>query len=214
MAERRMFAKTIVESGAFYKLTPKAQCLYLHLNMVADDDGLLNNAFVICRSLGLSKNVLQELVDSRFILDCGNDIVCIKHWKINNTIAKDRYKPSVYQDVLQNLYIKENKSYTECKQNGNNLASQIRVDKIREDKSKEEDIQMYNARYLESGVPAVIIDNAISYYNRYHLGDLSKELGDRCYLKIVDVLLNNDICDKDAYIYRMVENEQNGKVQA
>ena len=38
MAEKRMFAKTIVESGAFYNLSPKAQCLYLHLNMNADEN--------------------------------------------------------------------------------------------------------------------------------------------------------------------------------
>ena len=59
MAERRMFAKTIVESDAFLSQSVKAQCLYLHLGMSADDDGILNNALSICRGLGFKKDVLD-----------------------------------------------------------------------------------------------------------------------------------------------------------
>ena len=38
MAERRMFAKTIVLSDAFLDMPMSARCLYFTLGMLADDD--------------------------------------------------------------------------------------------------------------------------------------------------------------------------------
>ena len=43
MAERRMFAMTIIDSDAFLDMPLSAQSLYFHLCMRADDDGFLNN---------------------------------------------------------------------------------------------------------------------------------------------------------------------------
>ena len=42
MAERRMFAKTIVLSDAFLDMPPTARCLYFTLGMLSDDDGFVN----------------------------------------------------------------------------------------------------------------------------------------------------------------------------
>lgn len=41
MAERRMFAKTIVTSDEFLDMPATARCLYFTLGMFADDDGVL-----------------------------------------------------------------------------------------------------------------------------------------------------------------------------
>ena len=43
MAERRMFAKTVIDSDAFLDMPMSAQALYFHMAMRADDDGFLNN---------------------------------------------------------------------------------------------------------------------------------------------------------------------------
>ena len=43
MAERRMFAKTIIDSDAFLDMPHTTQLLYFHLSMRADDDGFINN---------------------------------------------------------------------------------------------------------------------------------------------------------------------------
>ena len=43
MAERRMFAKSIIDSDAFLEMPNDAQNLYFHLAMRADDDGFVNN---------------------------------------------------------------------------------------------------------------------------------------------------------------------------
>ena len=43
MAEKRMFARKIIDSDAFLEMPLSAQALYFHLNMRADDDGFVNN---------------------------------------------------------------------------------------------------------------------------------------------------------------------------
>ena len=43
IAERRMFAKTIIDSDVFLDMPLSTQALYFHLSMRADDDGFINN---------------------------------------------------------------------------------------------------------------------------------------------------------------------------
>lgn len=112
MAERRMFTSKIVESDDFIEMPFSAQCLYFHLNMNADDDGFLNNAQKIRKSIEASQSDLDLLIEKRFILSFDNVIV-IKGWRMNNQIRKDRYKPTQYTDLFQKLKIKKDGSYTE-----------------------------------------------------------------------------------------------------
>lgn len=112
MAERRMFAKKIVESDAFLDMPLSSQALYFHLCMGADDDGFLNAPKRIMRMLGCAKGDLEILARNRFILCFDSGIVVIKHWKINNDIRKDRYKPTQYTEELSQLTIKDNSAYT------------------------------------------------------------------------------------------------------
>lgn len=51
MAERRMFAKTIIDSDAFLEMPQSTQLLYFHLSMRADDDGFINNPKSIMRNV-------------------------------------------------------------------------------------------------------------------------------------------------------------------
>ena len=112
MAERRMFTAKIVESDDFTEMPFSAQCLYFHLNMNADDDGFLNNAQKIRKSIEASQSDLDLLIEKRFILSFGGVIV-IKHWRMNNQIRKDRYNPTQYIELFQKLKIKDDGSYTE-----------------------------------------------------------------------------------------------------
>lgn len=114
MAERRMFAKTIIDSDAFLDMPMSTQCLYFHLAMRADDDGFLNNPKKIQRMVGASDDDLNILLVKRFLIRFETGVVVIKHWKIHNYIQKDRYKPTVYQEEKALLTEKENGVYTEC----------------------------------------------------------------------------------------------------
>ena len=134
MAERRMFAKTIIDSDAFLDMPLSTQALYFHLSMRADDDGFINNPKKIQRMIGGSDDDLKLLVAKRFIIPFESGIVVIKHWKIHNYIQSDRYKPTVYQDEKALITTKDNKAYTldtKCIHDGYNVDTQDRLGKDR-----------------------------------------------------------------------------------
>ncbi|MGL9922656.1 DNA replication protein [Enterococcus sp. DIV1758] len=112
MAERRMFAKTIIDSDAFLDMPLSTQSLYFHLSMRADDDGFINNPKKIQRMVGCGDDDLKLLIAKRFILVFDSGVIVIKHWKIHNYIRNDRYKPTLYQEEKAELVEKNSKAYT------------------------------------------------------------------------------------------------------
>lgn len=112
MAERRMFAKTIIDSDAFLDMPLSTQSLYFHLSMRADDDGFINNPKKIQRMVGGSDDDLKLLIAKSFIIPFESGVVVIKHWKIHNYIRSDRYKETVYREEKDMLFLKENNAYT------------------------------------------------------------------------------------------------------
>ena len=112
MAERRMFAKTIIDSDAFLDMPLSTQSLYFHLSMRADDDGFINNPKKIQRMIGASDDDLKILIAKSFLIPFESGIVVIKHWRIHNYIRNDRYKETTYIEEKEQLHVKENKAYT------------------------------------------------------------------------------------------------------
>ena len=112
MAERRMFAKTIIDSDAFIDMPLSTQALYFHLSMRADDDGFINNPRKIQRMIGASDDDIKVLISKKFIIPFDTGIVVIKHWKIHNYIRGDRKKATVYPEEMALLEEKENGAYT------------------------------------------------------------------------------------------------------
>ena len=116
MAEKRMFALSLIDSDAFLDMPLSAQALYFHLNMRADDDGFVNNPKRITDYVGAASDDLKLLLAKRFIIvfdDSG--VIVIRHWRLHNTLRSDRYHPTNYQAELSRLCIAENKAYTEQK---------------------------------------------------------------------------------------------------
>lgn len=142
MAERRMFAKTIVLSDAFLDLPMSARCLYFTLGMVADDDGFVNSPRSIMRQIGASDDDIKLLIAKRFVLIFDSGVIVIKHWRMNNYLQKDRIKPTAYQDELALLEVDKNGAYTEaetpCIQNVYTDKNSIDKDSI-EQSSKEQE---------------------------------------------------------------------------
>jgi hypothetical protein len=108
---KRMFSTGIVESDAFLDMPLTAQALYMHLNMNADNDGFVNPKRVV-RMTGAASDDLQILIAKRFLILFDSGVVAIKHWWINNTKRGDRHTPTTYQNELEELGVKPNKSYT------------------------------------------------------------------------------------------------------
>lgn len=141
MAERRMFAKTIIDSDSFLDMPLSAQALYFHLSMRADDDGFINNPKKIQRMVGCADDDMRLLVAKAFIIPFESGVVVIKHWRINNYIRNDRYKPTNYTEEMAQLQVKENGAYTEKLPlgipNGYQMDTQVRLGKVRDIKEKD-----------------------------------------------------------------------------
>lgn len=133
MAERRMFAKTIIDSDAFLDMPLSTQALYFHLSMRADDDGFVNNPKKIARMIGADDDSLKLLAMKKFIIVFETGVIVIKHWRIHNYIQKDRYKETVYKEERASLVIKDNGAYsqpdTECIQVGYMVDTQDSIGK-------------------------------------------------------------------------------------
>ena len=125
------------------------QALYFHLSLRADDEGFVNNPKKIMRFIGCSEDDMRILLSKRFLLSFESGVIVIKHWKLHNTIRKDRLKLTVYQEEKSLLAEKENGSYTfkdeiplieevttNCQPTDNQLSDECphRLDKIRLDK--------------------------------------------------------------------------------
>lgn len=141
MAERRMFAKTIIDSDAFLEMPQSTQLLYFHLSMRADDDGFINNPKSIMRNVGCKEDDIRILSGKKFIIPFESGVVVIKHWKIHNYIQKDRYHETKYKDELSTLDTDENGSYTKCIHNVSNMDTQVRLGKDSLGKDSKEDPQ-------------------------------------------------------------------------
>ena len=130
MAERRMFAKTIIDSDAFLDMPHSTQLLYFHLSMRADDDGFINNPKNIMRMIGCKDDDIKILLTKKFILPFESGVVVIKHWQIHNYIQKDRYHETKYKEEKARLKLDENKAYTmldtKCIQYVYKLDTQVR----------------------------------------------------------------------------------------
>ena len=167
MAERRMFAKTIIDSDAFIDMPVTARLLYYDLGMRADDDGFVNSPKKIMRMVGASQDDLAILITKKFIIPFDSGVVVIKHWRIHNYIQKDRYKPTKYQEEKAQITVKDNGAYTECIQNVSNLDTQVRLGKVRLGKDRNtyrftpptvEEVKQYCSERHNSVNPQVFVD--------------------------------------------------------
>ena len=149
MADKRMFSLKIVDSDLFLDMPLSSQCLYFHLSMRADDDGFVNNPKKIIKIIGANEDDLKILIAKGFVIVFDQGIIVITHWKINNYIRKDRYKPTMYIEQKQQLYQTENGAYILEEKDGCHLVNQRlssgqpsidkgRLDKVSIDKGRGE----------------------------------------------------------------------------
>ena len=111
MAERRMFAKTIVLSDAFLDMSMSARCLYFTLSMLADDDGFVNSPRAVMRQCGASDDDMKLLIAKKFVLVFDSGVIVVKHWRVNNYLRNDRYTETKYVDEKALLTLDEKGIY-------------------------------------------------------------------------------------------------------
>lgn len=153
MAERRMFAKTIVLSDAFLDMPLGARCLYMTMGMVADDDGFVNSPKSIIRQCGATEDDLKVLIAKRFIIPFDNGVIVIKHWRINNYLRNDRYQPTAYVDEKEQLALDENNAY-KAKDGAVGIPN-IGIPSIGKDRIGKDSIDKHNKRFTAPSVDEV-----------------------------------------------------------
>lgn len=110
-----MFSMQIVDTDAFTDMSNDAQLLYFRLCLAADDDGFVANPRRVMRSYGFSEDCMKLLIAKKFTLVMKhgeNAVLLIKHWKMHNTIQRDRYKPSPYHELLRFVFLDKNNAYS------------------------------------------------------------------------------------------------------
>ena len=112
LAQKRMFTMKIVDSDAFLDMPVSAQLLYFHLGMRADDDGFVDRPKRIMKDIGVNEDDLKILIAKKFILTFDNGLLVIKHWRMHNTLSKNRYHETQYLEEKRMLLIKDNGAYS------------------------------------------------------------------------------------------------------
>lgn len=131
MAERRMFAKTVIDSDLFLEMPITSQLLYFHLSMRADDDGFINKPKSIMRLIGCKEDDMKVLISNQFVVPFDTGVVVIRHWRVHNYIQSDRYKPTQYQAEKAKITLDESNVYimdTNCIQPVSDLETQDRLE--------------------------------------------------------------------------------------
>ena len=176
MAERRMFAKTIIDSDKFIDMPMSARLLYYDLAMRADDDGFVNSPKKIMRFVGASMDDMNVLIAKQFIIPFESGVVVIKHWRIHNYIRKDTYKETPYKDEKALLYLDKNNGYrleNECPSTNrqrtvNEPSTQVRLGKVRlgkdrielgKDRVRDRDRQELESAHAPENLPLEIAEN-------------------------------------------------------
>ena len=110
VAKRRCISVDVYENNDFIELSDGAKVLYTAFILHTDDDGFVINHRTVMRLMGATKEKLQELLDTGFVIDVGRVLV-IKHWFIHNRIQPSRKVGTIYQEELDRLFVNDWNEY-------------------------------------------------------------------------------------------------------
>lgn len=150
MAQYRMIGKTVIQTQKFLRLPLETQALYFHLLSGTDDDGVVE-AFPIVRMIGASEDSLGLLVIKNFIKPLNDEMVYfVVDFHEQNTIRKDRYKPSKYKPLI-NSKLNDNQMTTTWQPNDNQMTAQDKLskDKLSKDKLSKDNTPEINVPTLD-----------------------------------------------------------------
>ncbi len=194
MAERRMFTKKITDSDTFVELPSSAQALYFHLNQGADDDGFNNQVQNAMFKSHATIDDLKVLMLKNFIIRFENGVIVINHWRLHNTLRKDRYTPTDFQDEIKKLGLKDDGSYTLLDTGCQLVAERLPQDRIgknsinntpynppKGEEEKKEDYQELFKKFWDAYPRKVSKGNAEKWFKR---NKPTKELVDKMISKI------------------------------
>ncbi len=125
MARRRMLNIDLILDDKFTQdLSSDAQSMYIYLNMLADDDGIVSHLKRQVRMLGKDPKYVNELIKHGYLISFDDETVVITDWLNNNHIRSDVYNASHQANCRSLLYITYKWQYT-FKGNGKNVLGSL-----------------------------------------------------------------------------------------
>ena len=177
MAQRRMFSRKITETDHFLEMPLSSQALYFHLNMGADDEGFIDKAKTIQRTIGASDDDMKLLIAKGFLIPFESGVVVIRHWRIHNYIQADRFQATIYQDEKEQLDFDKSKIASikpldQCIQNVSKMDTQVRLgedslDKDRLDKDRLDKVNnLYSGEDEKKSLSQIIKSSSVKINDR------------------------------------------------
>ena len=161
MPDKRMISRKLITDDPFLDMPFSARALYFTFVACADDDGFVNGPRSIIRQIGAAQADMDTLVSNHYLILFNSGVVVIRHWRMQNSIPKDRYHPTLFQDEMKQLMVDkngvyfekplnkpvsedDNKLYTECIQDDNKTYTEDKLskDRLSEDKVGEVNIDI------------------------------------------------------------------------
>lgn len=133
-----MFSKSVVSSDTFRQMPNRTRLLYYELCMSADDDGFVDSFTFTLRSVHATVTDTNLLISNDFIILFDSGVAVIRHWKIHNSIQKDRYHPTKYLSERSMLHLDDRNIYclntaadsSECIQSVDKMDTEERLGKV------------------------------------------------------------------------------------
>ena len=106
-----MLSIEVIETDMFYLLPPSSQVLYLHINLNADDDGMVGNVKNLVRAVGAEKKYYRILVERGYLIEFESGVVAVTDWRVHNRVRADRHIPTRYKEEFSRLTLGEDMRY-------------------------------------------------------------------------------------------------------
>ena len=135
MATKRTFSLEFLQHPPYLTLTDHLKALYFALMSLADDDGFLYLSDALLRQINAKKSDISRLSSQNLLHLFDNKIAVILHWRVHNTIQKDRYIPTIYYREREQLCLDRRKIY---RLQTNDLDTNLPKKSLTEEKRREE----------------------------------------------------------------------------
>lgn len=172
MAQRRMFSRKITETDHFLEMPLSSQALYFHLNMGADDEGFIDKAKTIQRTIGASDDDMKLLIAKGFLIPFDSGVVVVRHWRIHNYIQADRFQATIYQNEKEQLDFDKSKiasikTLDQCIQNVYKMDTQVRLGEDSLDKDRLDKVNnLYSGEDEKKSLSQIIKSTSVKINDR------------------------------------------------
>lgn len=167
-----MFSKKITETDRFLEMPLSSQALYFHLNMGADDEGFIDKAKTIQRTIGASDDDMKLLIAKGFLIPFESGVVVIRHWRIHNYIQADRFQATIHQNEKEQLDFDKSKiaavkPLDQCIQNVSKMDTQVRLGEDSLDKDRLDKVNyLYSGEEKEKSLSQIIKSTNVKINDR------------------------------------------------